>query len=87
MGEKLKIGISRCLLGDKVRWDGGHKHDRYLTDTLGQFVQFVPVCPEVEAGYRQKNPSLNYAGVDEVERFQVSPTQLAAFIKEGGLTP
>ena len=43
--------------------------------------------PEVEASYRQKNPSLNYAQVDEVERFQVSPTQLAAFIKEGGLTP
>jgi hypothetical protein len=43
--------------------------------------------PEVEASYRQKNPSLNYAQVDEVERFRVSPTQLAAFIKEGGLTP
>ena len=43
--------------------------------------------PEVEASYRQKNPSLNYAQVDQVERFQVNPTQLAAFIKEGGLTP
>lgn len=43
--------------------------------------------PEVEAGYRQKNPSLNYAQVDQVERFQVNPTELAAFIKEGGLTP
>jgi hypothetical protein len=43
--------------------------------------------PEVEASYRQKNPSLNYAQVDQVEAFQVSPTQLAAFIQEGGLTP
>ena len=43
--------------------------------------------PEVEAGYRQKNPSLNYAAVDQVERFTVSPTQLAEFKKEGGLTP
>jgi uncharacterized protein YgiM (DUF1202 family) len=43
--------------------------------------------PEVEAGYRQKNPGLNYAMVDEVERFQVNPAQLAAFIREGGLTP
>jgi Bacterial SH3 domain len=43
--------------------------------------------PEVEAGYRQKNPSLNYASVDQVEKFQVNPTQLAAFIREGGLTP
>ena len=43
--------------------------------------------PDVEAGYRQKNPSLNYAAVDQVERFQVNPAQLAAFIREGGLTP
>ncbi len=43
--------------------------------------------PEVEAGYRQKNPGLNYASVDQVEQFQVNPTQLAAFIREGGLTP
>lgn len=43
--------------------------------------------PEVEAGYRQKNPSLNYAQVDQVERFQVDHSQLAAFIREGGLTP
>ena len=43
--------------------------------------------PEVEAGYRQKNPGLNYAQVDQVEQFQVNPAQLAAFNKEGGLTP
>ncbi len=39
-----------CLLGERVRYDGGHKHDRFLTDTLGKFVEFVPVCPEVEIG-------------------------------------
>ncbi len=43
--------------------------------------------PEVEAGFRQKNPGLNYALVDQVEQFQVNPAQLAAFIREGGLTP
>jgi len=43
--------------------------------------------PEVEAGYRQKNPGLNYAMVDQVEQFQVDPTQLATFVREGGLTP
>lgn len=46
----IRIGISTCLLGDKVRYDGGHKHDRFLTDTLGRFVEWVPVCPEVEIG-------------------------------------
>lgn len=45
-----KIGVSSCLLGEKVRYDGGHKHDRYLTDVLGPLVSFVAVCPEVGAG-------------------------------------
>lgn len=48
--EKIKLGISACLLGQKVRYDGGHKLDRFLRDTLGQYVEYVPVCPEVECG-------------------------------------
>ncbi len=48
--EPIRIGISACLLGEKVRHDGGHKHDRFLTDTIGRFVEWVPVCPEVEIG-------------------------------------
>ncbi len=48
--EKIRIGISQCLLGDKVRYDGNHKHDRYITGTLGQLFEFVPVCPEVAIG-------------------------------------
>ena len=51
MEKKAKIGISSCLLGYKLRWNAGHKLDRYLTDTVGQFVEYVPVCPEVEAGF------------------------------------
>jgi hypothetical protein len=50
MSEKIKIGISSCLLGNNVRYDGGHKLDPYLRDTLGQIVLWAPVCPEVEAG-------------------------------------
>jgi uncharacterized protein YbbK (DUF523 family) len=45
-----RIGISRCLLGDEVRYDGGHKRDAFLVSTFGRFVDWVPVCPEVEAG-------------------------------------
>jgi len=48
--EKIRLGISTCLLGENVRYDGGNKLDRYLTDTLGQHVEYVPVCPEVECG-------------------------------------
>jgi uncharacterized protein YbgA (DUF1722 family)/uncharacterized protein YbbK (DUF523 family) len=50
MGSPIRLGISRCLLGDEVRFDGGHKKDRFLTDVLGRYVEWVPVCPEVEAG-------------------------------------
>jgi uncharacterized protein YbgA (DUF1722 family)/uncharacterized protein YbbK (DUF523 family) len=50
METKIKLGISSCLLGNVVRYDGGHKRDRFLTDTLGRYVDFVPVCPEVEIG-------------------------------------
>ena len=46
----IRLGISRCLLGDEVRFDGGHRRDHYLTDLLGRYVEWVPVCPEVEAG-------------------------------------
>lgn len=46
----LSLGISTCLLGERVRHDGGHKRDEFLTNVLGKFVQWVPVCPEVEVG-------------------------------------
>jgi uncharacterized protein YbgA (DUF1722 family)/uncharacterized protein YbbK (DUF523 family) len=48
--ERPRIGISRCLLGDEVRYDGGHKRDAFLVDTFGLHVEWVPVCPEVEMG-------------------------------------
>lgn len=46
----LRIGISSCLLGDEVRFDGGHKRDAFLTGTLAAYVEWVRVCPEVEVG-------------------------------------
>lgn len=50
MSGRPLVGISACLLGENVRYDGGHKLDRYLRDVLGKHVSFVPVCPEVECG-------------------------------------
>ena len=47
---KIRIGISSCLLGDEVRFDGGHKRDAFLIETLSPFVEWVRVCPEVELG-------------------------------------
>ena len=46
----IRVGISACLLGEQVRFDGGHKRDAFLTETFGRFVEWVPVCPEVECG-------------------------------------
>lgn len=47
----VRLGVSACLLGQEVRYDGGHKRDAFLTGVLAGFVQWVPVCPEEEAGF------------------------------------
>jgi uncharacterized protein YbgA (DUF1722 family)/uncharacterized protein YbbK (DUF523 family) len=54
----IRLGVSSCLLGNEVRFDGGHKRDRFVTDLLGQFVDWVPVCPEVEVGMGTPRPAL-----------------------------
>ena len=46
----VRLGISACLLGQKVRFDGGHKRDAFLVEVFGRYVEWVPVCPEVEMG-------------------------------------
>jgi uncharacterized protein YbbK (DUF523 family) len=48
----IRIGVSACLLALKVRFDAGHKRNRYVTDTLAYYFQWVPACPEVELGLR-----------------------------------
>ena len=50
MTNKIKIGISSCLLGNNVRYDGGNKLDTYILDTFGTIVEWVSICPEVECG-------------------------------------
>ena len=62
--EPIRIGISSCLLGQKVRFDGGHKRDAFLVDTFGAFVEWVPVCPEVELGLGTPRESLRLVRKD-----------------------
>jgi len=62
-GHGIRIGISSCLLGEEVRFDGGHKHDTLITETLGNFFQWVPVCPEVEIGLGTPRESLRLVGI------------------------
>ncbi len=54
----VRVGISACLLGEQVRYDGGHKRDPYLTDVLGQWVTWAAVCPEVEVGMPVPRPTI-----------------------------
>ena len=74
MEDKIKLGISSCLLGEKVRYDGGHKLDHYLKETLGQFVDWLPVCPEVEYGLPVPREAMHLAGTEEGPRLVTSRT-------------
>jgi uncharacterized protein YbgA (DUF1722 family)/uncharacterized protein YbbK (DUF523 family) len=68
MPSPIKVGISTCLLGEKVRYDGGHKLDHYLKDTLGRYVHWVPVCPEVESGLPTPREAMHLSGDPENPR-------------------
>ncbi len=58
----IKLGISGCLMGQKVRFDGGHKRSDFCTDELAKFVEFVPVCPEMAIGLGTPRPSIRLIG-------------------------
>lgn len=62
MADRIRLGISSCLLGNLVRYDGGHQHDRFLTEILGRYVDYVPVCPEVECGLGIPRETLRLVG-------------------------
>jgi len=76
MTQKIRLGISQCLLGDKVRYDGGHKLDRFLTDILGEWVEYVPVCPEVECGLPVPRESMRLEGDPESPRLVTTRTKI-----------
>jgi uncharacterized protein YbgA (DUF1722 family)/uncharacterized protein YbbK (DUF523 family) len=68
----VRVGISSCLLGETVRFDGGHKRDAFLTDTFGRFVEWVPVCPEVECGLGTPRESMRLVhGADGIRLLTV----------------
>jgi uncharacterized protein YbgA (DUF1722 family)/uncharacterized protein YbbK (DUF523 family) len=64
VGGPIRIGVSSCLLGCKVRFDGGHKRDDFLVDTFGSWVEWVPVCPEVEVGMGTPRESIRLVRAD-----------------------
>jgi uncharacterized protein YbgA (DUF1722 family)/uncharacterized protein YbbK (DUF523 family) len=72
----IRIGISSCLLGEQVRYDGGHKHDRYITDTLGRHFEWVPICPEVEVGLGTPRETIRLVEVDGEVRLRTTKTDV-----------
>jgi len=66
--KKIRLGISTCLLGENVRYDGGHKLDRWLRDELGHYVDYVPVCPEAECGLGIPREAMRLVGDSEDPR-------------------
>ncbi len=61
----IRVGVSACLLGQEVRYDGGHKRDRFLTNVLDDYVEWVPVCPEMEAGLGVPRPAVRLVQIDD----------------------
>ena len=72
--ERIRLGISACLLGERVRFDGGHKRDPFLVETLGQFVDWVPVCPEVESGLDAPREAMRLVQVEGQVRLLTTRT-------------
>ena len=71
---QIRIGISACLLGEKVRFDGGHKRDPFIVDTLGKFVQWVTVCPEMEIGLGTPRDTMRLVGTIDAPRLLTHKT-------------
>ena len=73
--EKIRMGVSSCLMGEKVRFDGQHKHDSYITGTLGQWFEFVPVCPEFELGLGVPRETMRLEGDPENPRLMTGKSR------------
>jgi uncharacterized protein YbgA (DUF1722 family)/uncharacterized protein YbbK (DUF523 family) len=73
--EKIRLGISSCLLGENVRYDGWNRHDRFLTDTLGQYVEYIPVCPEVGCGLPAPREAMRLEGDSDSPRLMTIRTR------------
>lgn len=58
MSARIRLGVSSCLIGERVRYDGGHKRDAYVVETLGKHFELVPFCPEVAIGLGVPRPPI-----------------------------
>lgn len=77
---RVRIGVSACLLGEKVRYNGGHKRDAFLTEVLGRYVTWVSVCPEVEIGLGTPRPAIRLVRIGRGEE----PEDIRLIVPETG---
>ncbi|MBF0550905.1 MAG: DUF523 and DUF1722 domain-containing protein [Deltaproteobacteria bacterium] len=70
----IKVGVSACLLGEPVRYDGGHRRNPFIADTLGRFFEFVPVCPEVGCGLWVPRETMRLVGDPGAPRLMTTQT-------------
>lgn len=70
VSEKIPVGISECLLGEPVRFDGGHKRNRFLTDVMSRYFDYRPVCPEVAIGLGIPRKPIRLVATDRGTRVQ-----------------
>jgi len=63
--KEITVGVSSCLLGEKVRYDGGHKNNNYISNTLSQYFNFRAFCPEVNIGLGIPRPTIRLVLQDE----------------------
>jgi uncharacterized protein YbgA (DUF1722 family)/uncharacterized protein YbbK (DUF523 family) len=76
MLKAIRLGVSSCLLGEKVRYDGGHKRDNYITDSLGKFFHFLPICPEAGCGLPVPREAIRLEGDPENPRLMTNKTRI-----------
>lgn len=74
LSPRIVLGVSSCLLGQKVRYDGGHKMNHYISDLLSNYFDFIPVCPEVECGLTTPREAMRLTGDPELPRLVTSKT-------------
>ena len=72
---RICVGISACLLGQEVRYDGGHKHAGFLLDAFGPSVEWIAVCPEVEAGFGTPREPVQLSRAGDITRLVTVTTR------------
>ena len=76
MDSKIKIGVSSCLLGEKVRWNGDHKQNHYVRGILANYLEYVSICPEIEVGMGVPRETVALYGNPEKSQMISKKTQV-----------